>query len=255
MNRRSFIQYAGTGLLATLGLGGIMRAASAQDAGVTIQSLGHSCFLFSGSGWRILVNPFRPIGCTAGYRAPQVSADIVMISSRLLDEGALEGLPGDPRVLSETGIYEFSGMQVQGIATDHDDVGGKRFGTNIVWRWNQGGVNILHLGGAAAPITVEQQILMGRPDVLLVPVGDGPKAFTPEEAKTAIQTLNPKLVIPTQYRTEAADPAACDILPIDNFLALMQGVPVDRLSSDAITVTAADLPTSGYKVDVLSYRF
>lgn len=255
MKRRSFVQYAAASLLITLGLGLIdRRVAQAQSGSVTIQFLGHSCFLFTGDSRRILVNPFRPGGCTAGYSAPQVAADLVMISSRLLDEGAVEGLPGNPGVLSEPGIYDYPEMQVQGISTPHDDLDGKRFGTNIIWRWNQGGVNIVHMGGAAAPVTVEQQILLGRPDVLLLPVGNGPKAFTPEEAQAAIRTLNPRLVIPTQYRTQAADTATCDILPIDNFLSLMQGTPIEQAGSDTITVSAGSLPEAT-TVEVLSYAF
>lgn len=252
MQRRQFIQCAGASLAASLGVSLLDRGrAIAQSGGVTIQSLGHTCFLFTGDGRRILVNPFRPIGCTAGYRAPNVAADLVMISSRLFDEGVVEGLPGSPRLLDEPGVYEFTGLQVQGIQTDHDDVQGRRFGVNVVWRWNQGGVNIVHMGGAAAPVTVEQQILIGRPDVLLLPVGNGPKAFTPEEAQATIQTLNPRLVIPTQYRTQAADASTCDILPIDNFLTLMQGTPVEQ-AGGSTSVSASSLPQSA-TIRVLSY--
>jgi L-ascorbate metabolism protein UlaG (beta-lactamase superfamily) len=254
MKRRQFIQWTGASLLATAGLG-VAKSAFAQTGSVTIQSLGHMCFLFSGDGRRILVNPFRPLGCTAGYRAPQVNADLVMISSRLLDEGATEGLPGSPRILSEPGIFEFTGMQVQGISTDHDLLGGRRFGRNVVWRWNQGGIgNILHMGGAAAPVTVEQQILMGRPDVALIPVGGGPKAYTPEAARAAIQTLNPRIIIPTQYLTQAADTAACEIQPLENFLALMDGTPIDR-RTDSISLSTADLPDTGSRIIVLDYAF
>jgi L-ascorbate metabolism protein UlaG (beta-lactamase superfamily) len=259
MKRRQFVQqflqYGGVGLSTTLGLGWVGAAQSparAASGSVTIQSLGHTCFLFTGDGRRILVNPFRPIGCTKGYRAPQVAADLVMISSRLFDEGVTEGLPGSPRILADSGAYQFTGMQVQGIQTDHDDLGGKRFGINTAWRWNQGGLNLLHLGGAAAPITVEQQILMGRPDVLLLPVGA--KAFTPDEAKAAITTLSPKIVIPTQYRTEAADATACDILPLDDFLKLMEGTTIQR-AGDSVSLSTADLPSSGTKILVLSYKF
>ncbi|WP_416670009.1 MBL fold metallo-hydrolase [Egbenema bharatensis] len=254
MKRRQFVQSAGAGLLAAAGLGRAKQVL-AQTGSVTIQSLGHMCFLFTGDGRRILVNPFRAIGCTAGYREPQVNADLVMISSRLLDEGAIEGLPGNPRVLADPGIFEFPGMQVQGISTDHDQVGGRRFGRNVVWRWNQGGIgNILHLGGAAAPITVEQQILMGRPDVVFIPVGGGPKAYGPEEARAAIQALNPRIIIPTQYLTQAADTAACEIVALDNFLALMGDTPIDR-RSDSISLSPADLPESGSRVVVLDYVF
>ena len=59
------------------------------------------------------------------------------------------------------------------------------------------------------PLSLEHKILLGRPDILLVPVGGGPKAYTPEEAAEAIRELTPKVVIPTHYRTEAAD-ANCD---------------------------------------------
>jgi L-ascorbate metabolism protein UlaG (beta-lactamase superfamily) len=251
MKRRHFVQYAGASLLATTGLGIVTpKLVQAQTGSVTVQALGHTCFLFTGDGRSILVNPFRPIGCTAGYSAPQVAADIVMISSRLLDEGVVEGLPGNPRILSDPGIYELPGTSIQGISTDHDTVGGQRFGINVVWRWTQGGINILHMGGAAAPVTVEQQILMGRPDLLLIPVGNGPKAYGPEEAKAAIQTLNPKLIIPTQYRTEAADEATCDILPLDNFLALMEGTPINRVGN-SIALGQADLPESGSQIIVV----
>ncbi|MBW4517097.1 MAG: MBL fold metallo-hydrolase [Timaviella obliquedivisa GSE-PSE-MK23-08B] len=257
MKRRQFVQYTGASVLTTLGIGMIDRSQSAQaqtqTSSVTIQSLGHTCFLFTGDGRRILVNPFRPIGCTKGYRSPQVASDLVMISSRLFDEGVTEGLPGSPRVLAESGAYQFTGMQVQGIQTDHDDIGGKRFGMNVVWRWNQGGLNILHMGGAAAPVTVEQQILMGRPDVLLLPVGNGAKAFTPDEAKAAIATLSPKIVIPTQYRTDAADQTACDILPLDDFLKVMEGTPIQRVGGDTISLGKGDLP-SETQIRVLSYR-
>jgi len=251
MKRRQLI-YAGAGLLAGLGLSMVDREpVQAQSGGVTIQYLGHTCFLFSGGGRRILVNPFRPGGCTAGYRAPQTAADLVLISSRLLDEGAVDGLSGSPRILFEPGVYELDGLQVQGIGTDHDDVKGRRFGVNVVWKWSQGGVNLLHLGGAAAPITTEQQILMGRPDILFVPVGGGPKAFTPEEAQAAVRLLNPKLIIPTQYRTSAADATTCDILPIDNFLSLMSGTTVQQVGN-SITVAAGDLPSSS-QIRVMNY--
>ncbi|MGG6292909.1 MBL fold metallo-hydrolase [Leptolyngbya sp. AN02str] len=250
MKRRHFL-YAGAGLAASLTAGAIAQPGQAQTA-VSIQYLGHSCFLFSGDGRRILVNPFRPIGCTAGYRRPNVSADIVMISSRLFDEGSVEGLPGNPRLLSEPGAYNIGNLNVQGIRTAHDRNGGRRFGVNVVWKWTMGGMNIAHMGGAAAPIDVEQQILIGRPDVLLVPVGGGPKAYTPDEARQAIQTLNPRIVIPTQFRTSAADANACDIQPLDDFLTVMSGTPVQQRGS-SFSLSRSSLPNSGLRIDVMSY--
>ncbi|MBE9100678.1 MBL fold metallo-hydrolase [Vacuolonema iberomarrocanum] len=252
MKRRMFVTYASAGFAAALGTGLFTQPGQAQSANVTIQYLGHTCFLFSSGGRRILVNPFRPIGCTAGYRPPNVNADLVMISSRLFDEGSVEGLPGNPRLLAEAGDYDIGGQRIQGIQIAHDREGGRRFGFNIIWRWDMGGLNITHMGGAAAPVEVEQQILVGRPDVMLVPVGGGPKAYTPEEASAAIDTLNPRIIIPTHYRTSAADPNACDISPLDDFLTLMQGTPVQR-QGNTWTVSPGSLPSEGRQIVVMSY--
>ena len=240
MKRRQLLGYVGMG--ATLALGSSAGMVRAQSGGVTVRSLGHMSFLISGNGQRILVNPFKSIGCTAGYPAPKVSTDLVLISSQLLDEGAVDVVPGNPQLLYEAGAYDVKGTKFQGIATDHDRVGGKRFGTNVAWRWTQGGVTMLHLGGSAAPIGLEQKILMGSPDVVFVPVGGGPKAYTPEEAAAAIKVLNPKIVVPMQYKTSAAK-GECELGDVDKFLALMSGVSVRR-ASGAIDVTRSSLPAT-----------
>jgi L-ascorbate metabolism protein UlaG (beta-lactamase superfamily) len=259
MKRRQLMRYAGAGLLTTLGTGlasGLSSYRAQTPSGtLSVQWLGHTCFLFTGSGLRILVNPFRPIGCTAGYRAPKVAADLVLISSQLLDEGEADGLPGNPRILFEPGVYKIGDIQVQGISIPHDRLGGRQFGTNIAWQWTQGGIKILHLGGAAAPIDLEQKILIGRPDLALIPVGGGPKAYNPQEAKQAVGSLNPKVVIPTHFRTQAANAEACDIVSVDEFLTLMDGMSVQRLSSDTISLKSSDLPQNGSLIKVLSYKF
>ena len=176
----------------------------------------------------------------------------------MLDEGAVEGLPGGPKLIYQPGAYQFKGIKFQGIAIDHDRVGGKRFGMNTAWQWKQAGINILHLGGAAAAISLEQKILMGRPDVLLIPVGGSAKAYNAEEARQAIQVLNPKLIIPTHYRTQAADEETCtgeyDIRPLDDFLNVMPGMEVRRSKSDKISVSSGILPDNS-TIQVLSYNF
>ncbi len=252
MKRRKLLGYAAAGLGATLGLRLGNSAAQAQTAGVTIRSLGHTSFLFTGGGRRILVNPFRRVGCTAGFPSPAVPADIVMISSRLFDEGYLNELPGEPRLLTDPGVYDFDNLRVQGIVTPHDRQGGRRFGNNTVWKWTQGGVTIVHMGGAAAPLGVEEQILLGRPDIMLVPVGGGLKAYTAAEAVQAVQVLRPKIVVPTHYRSTVAG-ESCELDPVDNFLALMSGTPVTRAASGALGVRPNDLPNEGMRIQVYQY--
>ena len=123
MKRRQLIGYAGTGMVTALvnNLGSNLVEA-AQSSSLSVQWLGHTCFLFTTKGLRILVNPFRAIGCTAGYHPPKVAADLVLISSQLLDEGVVEGLPGNPKLVYEPGVYQFQGVKFQGVSIDHDHV-------------------------------------------------------------------------------------------------------------------------------------
>ncbi|MEO0373422.1 MAG: MBL fold metallo-hydrolase [Cyanobacteria bacterium P01_A01_bin.17] len=256
VNRRQFMRYAQAGLIASLGTGLVSKwqqPSQAQSGSLGIRWLGHTCFLFTGSGQTVLVNPFRPAGCTANYRTPSVSANLVMISSRLLDEGAVETLKGKPKLLSEPGSYKTNGLTIQGIRTLHDRVNGYRFGTNVAWKWTQGGVNVVHLGGIASPITIEQKILMGTPDVLMIPVGGSDKAYTPEEAKAAIATLEPKRVIPTHYRIASTITEGCSLQPIDDFLAVMQGSTIRRIGGNSLSVSKGNTPSTGPVIEVLSY--
>ncbi|ELS04941.1 putative Zn-dependent hydrolase of beta-lactamase fold [Xenococcus sp. PCC 7305] len=259
MKRRQLIRYGGTSLLTAIGILGSnfsspIQAQSGKNS-VTITYLGHTCFLFSGNGIKVLVNPFLPLGCTAGYKAPTVVADLVLISSFLLDEGAIEEVAGNPQIITNPGDYKVKNIVFKGISTPHDLEGGRRFGQNIAWRWNQGGVNLLHLGGAAAPISLEEQILMGSPDVLLLPVGGGVKAYNPEQAMQAIEVLKPRVVIPTQYLTNAADKENCDLVAVDDFLALTKGVMESKkLNTHSIAIKRSDLPKDKTVIRVLTAK-
>lgn len=256
MKRRQLMGYAGAGLVTTLvtNFGSQLQANAQSNASLSIRWLGHTSFLFSGGGIKILSNPFHQAGCTAGYRSPKEIADLVIISSQLRDEGEVEGLPGNPKLMYQAGVYEFKKMKFQGFRSPRNRTGGRRFDKNIAWTWEQAGVKILHLGGAAAPISDEQKILMIGPDVLLVPVGGGAKAYSPAEAKQAIETIKPKLVIPTHYRTQAADTNACDLVALKEFTSMMDDVEVRRSNSDSITVKPASLPKNRV-IQVLSYNF
>lgn len=111
------------------------------------------------------------------------------------------------------------------------------------------------MGWAAAPIELEKKILMGQPDLALIPVGKGSKAYNPQQAKQAVQVLNPKMVIPTHYKTAAANKKNCDLVAVDEFLQLVEGMPVRRHNSNKITLTASDFPQQESVIQLLSYKF
>lgn len=256
MKRRQLLRYGGMSLataVATSAVSNFSVLAQDNSESLTIQYLGHTCFLFTGSGLEVLVNPYQSIGCTAGYTLPPLQPDVVLASSFLLDEGAIDVVSGNPQVLSDRGSHEVKGVKFRGHPIPHDREGGRRFGTNVAWRWTQGGIDILHLGGAAATLDTESKILLAGADILLTPVGGGIKAYNPGEAKQAIQVLKPKMIIPTHYRTAAATPQDCDLAEVDEFLALVGEMDIARVGSDRITLKKADLNRDNTLVRVLDY--
>jgi L-ascorbate metabolism protein UlaG (beta-lactamase superfamily) len=193
--------------------------------GVTITSYGHSALLIQGGGARVLLNPFRAVGCAAGLAEPRVGADVILASSTLRDEGAAGVASG--RMLVKPGSYRVAGLQIEGIAAPHDRVGGKRFGFSTLWRWKQGGLDFAHLGGTAGRISPSDKVLLGRPDVLIIGVGGGAKVYTGKEAAEVVRELQPRRVIPVQFRS-APPSEGCDVGSAEPFLQAMAGTTVRR---------------------------
>ena len=107
-------------------------------------------------------------------------------------------------------------------------MGGRRFGNATIWRWQQGGLNFAHLGGTAAPLSGEDRVLLGRPDVLIIGVGGGGKVYDGEEAAEVVRQLNPHRVIPVQYVNGEA-PSGCDQGGVQPFLDAMGGTQVRQV--------------------------
>ena len=214
------------------------------NTGVTVTSYGHSALLIQGGGASVLINPFRAVGCAAGLAEPRVSANVILASSRLLDEGAAVARG---TMLSAPGSYRVAGLRIEGIAVAHDRFGGRRFGKATLWRWRQGGLEFAHLGGTSAPLNAEDQVLLGKPDVLIIGVGGGAKVYDGQEAAAVVRQLAPRRVIPVQY-VSGPTPKACDLTSLEPFLKAMAGTPVKRVGR---TLSLPGKLGNGLQVDVL----
>ena len=66
------------------------------------------------------------------------------------------------------------------------------------WLVDLGGTRLYHAGDTA--LTMDMQLLQGRVDVALLPIGDN---FTmgPEDAARAVEMIKPRVVIPMHYNT------------------------------------------------------
>tara|TARA_Y100001968_G_scaffold19941_1_gene15731 strand:+ start:514 stop:1260 length:747 start_codon:yes stop_codon:yes gene_type:complete len=188
--------------------------------GLEIKSLGHSSMLIRGGGKSVLLNPFKAVGCASGLVEPNISADIILASSLLPDEGFKTMAQG--LFLVKPGSYMVDGLRFEGLSSPHDRMGGRRFGMSTLWRWNQSGLTFAHLGGAAAPLTIEDRLLIGQPDILFIAVGGGAKVYNGQEAANVVKILQPKIVIPVQYQLQNQNKnLSCDQKLVDPFLEAM----------------------------------
>ena len=197
-----------------------------------IEHLGHSSILIRGEEQSVLLNPFRAVGCASGLEEKNISADIILASSLLPDEGAktVEGL-----FMVQPGSYRIKGLSFEGFSSPHDRVGGRRFGMSTLWRWEQNGLTFAHLGGAASPLTIHDRLLIGEPDILFIPVGGGAKVYNAQEAANVVEALKPKIVIPVQYQPQGKDKIpTCDQQGVEPFLEAMKDYKVRKVGKKHI---------------------
>ncbi|WP_028953018.1 MBL fold metallo-hydrolase [Synechococcus sp. CC9616] len=210
-------------LAAVAGLTLSLSGSAIAGGGVTINSYGQRALLIQGGGQSVLLNPFRSVGCAAGLAEPRVNAGVILASSELADEGA-RGVAGG-RFLVAPGSYRIGGLSLEGFSSPHDRLGGRRFGSATIWRWEQGGLSFAHVGATAGPITGAERVLLGNPDVLIIGVGGGSKIYDGQEAAELVNQLNPRRVIPVQY-VNGEPPDNCDQTDVQPFLDAMAGTTV-----------------------------
>jgi len=205
----------------------LVPASSMLADSLEIENFGHSSILIKGKDQSVLLNPFRAVGCASGLVEKNISADIILASSLLPDEGAktAKGL-----FLVKPGSYRIKDLSLEGFSSPHDRVGGRRFGMSTLWRWRQNGLTFVHLGGAASPLTSEDRLLIGNPDILFIAVGGGVKIYDAQEAANVVEVLKPKIVIPVQYQRKGKDKIqSCDQQGVEPFLEAMKDYKVRKV--------------------------
>ena len=189
-----------------------------------LKNLGHSSFLIKGNKTSILLNPFKSVACASGLEEPtEVKADFILASSRLADEGYN---PNNNLMFVDPGIYKIRDILLKGTAVPHDRLGGKRFGMATVWSWEQNNLKIVHMGGAAGELDINDKILLARPDILFISIGGGIKSYDGEEASRIVKALKPSLVIPVNFARGTKINDDCDFSNADLFLENMKDFKV-----------------------------
>lgn len=206
--------------------------------------LGHSCFRLRGKNVTIITDPYED---SVGYKLGRVTADIVTISHDHYDHNNLAAVNDSPKVINGPGEYEIGGIFITGIQTWHDAEGGSKRGRNTAYVVEMDDLVLCHLGDLGHVLTTEQAEAMSNVDVLMIPVG-GTFTISAAQAAEVISLIEPRLVIPMHYQTEALK---MEIDPLERFTRAMglKEIP----SQPKLSVTKSSLPDET-QVAVLDYK-
>jgi L-ascorbate metabolism protein UlaG (beta-lactamase superfamily) len=215
--------------------------------------LGHSCFRLKGKQVTVITDPYS-LGL--GYTLGKVSAEIVTISHQHPGHSYVQGVSGEPRIIKGPGEYEAGGVLTVGVHTHHDNEKGGQRGKNTVYVIDVDDVIICHLGDIGHVLTAEQVADIDGVDVLLVPVG-GASTIDAAQAAQIVRQLEPKIVIPMHYKTDALKPSLFnptgnqELESVDRFIKEM-GVK-EAIPQPKLLVNKNSLPLT-LQVVVLSYK-
>ncbi len=165
-----------------------------------ISWLGHSCFKIEDDSGKVVVTD--PFDESVGYPLPRIRADVVVVSHDHHDHNNVKVLEGDPKVIRGSGKQTAAGIEFEGIATYHDEKGGKLRGKNTIFCFEIDGVRVCHLGDLGHQLGEKETAALGPVDVLMIPVG-GTFTLDAGGAKKVLGQIRPRIAIPMHFKTAA----------------------------------------------------
>jgi L-ascorbate metabolism protein UlaG (beta-lactamase superfamily) len=205
---------------------------------------GHSCFRISERGQATIVTD--PFDKDLGYEIPRLKADIVTVSHDAPGHNYLAAVKGFEHMISGPGEYEISGVFILGVATYDQTLENPR--RNVVYVFDYNSLIVAHLGDLDHVPDQSMIDALGPIDVALIPVGGG-KGLSSSQAAEVVSLLEPSIVVPMHYRTEALFGLELD--PVDRFLKEMG---VNSIQEETLLrVSSGSLPEQT-QVVLLDYR-
>jgi L-ascorbate metabolism protein UlaG (beta-lactamase superfamily) len=167
-----------------------------------IKWFAHASFLVEGDGLRIVTDPYMPE--EMGFPPITEPADIVIRSSDD-DRGHCyaEMIRGEPAVVTATEIVNggatVKGLSVSAIPVLESIIHKDSPLDNAMYCFTIEGVRLAHMGDVGNPLTAEQLEALANTDVLFALAG-GPPTIDIDDLYRAIETIQPRVVIPMHYQ-------------------------------------------------------
>ena len=206
----------------------------------TIKYEGHACFLITTDGGvRIMTDPYEAggFGGAITYGPITDDADVVLVTHEHGDHNFVQGVPGHPVALRESGSA--AGLDFRAVAALHGRPDGQDRGGNLLFRWEAEGLRFCHLGDLGFPLDATQVAALAPVDMVFVPVG-GKFTLDAAGAHQVAAQLQARVAIPMHYATGRT---GFPLAPVDDFLR--EARHVLRVGGSEWSVSASDLPEAG----------
>ena len=186
----------------------------------------------------VIIDPYESGGYDGAisYAPVRDRADIVLISHDHADHNFAGGIEGPYAEVRKEGKYDIRGVRITAVPTFHDPSGGSERGPNLVFVIEADDLKVVHLGDLGHPLDRDAVGRIGRPDVLMLPVG-GTFTIDADGATRVMNDLRPSLTIPMHYKTEKV---GFPIAGVDDFTKGKERVRT--IDGPEIDVTKADMP-------------
>ncbi len=174
---------------------------------------GHSCFRITERGMGTVVcDPYNHQAI--GYDALKLKSDIVTVSCSQPGHSFVDGVKGDPFLITGPGEYEIHNVFINGYRTNAKDADSF---TNTLYVIEYNGLFVAHLGDLNRIPSMSELEHYGTIHILLVPVGGG-NALNASKAVELISLIKPNVVIPMHYSVPLTVP---ELDPLSKFLKEM----------------------------------
>ena len=172
-------------------------------AGMKVRWHGHSCFEFGDSQLTLVVDPHD--GRSIGIKPPAVSADVVLMTHNHYDHNAVRAVRGrHDDILSREGMFTVKGLEVEGLPSWHDAVGGRERGPNTMYLFRMDDISVCHCGDLGCIPDEDVLSRIRNVDMLFVPVGETFTMPLPE-VKRFLEIVNPNVIVPMHYRHDTGE--------------------------------------------------
>ncbi len=207
---------------------------------------GHSCFRLTERNYATVVtDPYDHKA--VGYSALKLKADIVTISHDAPGHSNMEAVKGTEHVIDGAGEFEIGGVFITAVQTAGGGKKTKDKTRNTLYVFDYEGITVAHLGDLQEVPTQSELEALGTVNVLLLPVGGG-NSLNAAKAAEVVSVIEPNLVIPMHFATDAAK---TKLDPLNKFIKEMGLGKTETQPS--LKITRSGLPQET-KVVVLDYQ-